>query len=207
MTVFTAAGANTDGIDILALGWFDLDGNPSQAGYQTNSNVVVSVQDPDILEVFFADGSIDEYQGLNLVYATVAGVSAPSGGVFTQFTKTLASGDVVEYSDFEISVAEFNLFVVDQPTDNIAFLEQLAFVGNDRLTGSALGDRLVAFAGNDTVNGALGNDTIFGEAGDDELDGGEANDELYGGLGDDLIVGGNGDDFISGDVSIDLSGF
>jgi Ca2+-binding RTX toxin-like protein len=48
--------------------------------------------------------------------------------------------------------------------------------GNDRITGSAFGDKLNAGDGNDTVIGGAGNDVIRGGAGSDRMVGGTGND-------------------------------
>lgn len=66
--------------------------------------------------------------------------------------------------------------------------------GNDRVTGSALANRLSTGAGNDTLLGGAGNDTLNSNLGTDSLYGGDGNDVLAAGLGNDRIDGGAGSD-------------
>jgi len=64
--------------------------------------------------------------------------------------------------------------------------------GNDRLSGSHTGAKLVAAGGE-------GNDTLTGSHKDDVLDGGPGNDVLNGTAGNDQVLGGDGDDQLQGD--------
>ncbi len=75
--------------------------------------------------------------------------------------------------------------------------------GNDRLTGSILGELLQGNAGNDTLDGAHANDSLDGGTGDDSLKGDIGNDLLFGGDGNDTLEGFDGNDSLSGDANYD----
>jgi dienelactone hydrolase len=59
--------------------------------------------------------------------------------------------------------------------------------GDDRIAGTALGDRLFGRRGDDRLRGLAGADCIRGQAGDDRIGGGKGRDALRGGTGDDRI--------------------
>lgn len=64
------------------------------------------------------------------------------------------------------------------------------YIGDDRISGSAAGDRRLL--------GDIGADVIRGGGGDDRIDGGKSDDDLFGGGGDDLLQGGDNVDALSG---------
>jgi hypothetical protein len=68
--------------------------------------------------------------------------------------------------------------------------------GNDRLVGTAAGDRLKGRGGNDRLAGGKGDDCLSGGGGKDRLRGGGGNDKLTGGNGVDKLDGGGGNDTI-----------
>ena len=55
-------------------------------------------------------------------------------------------------------------------------LSRLLFNGDDRMLGSALGDKLYGFNGADLISGAAGNDIISGDIGSDRMRGGDGDD-------------------------------
>lgn len=70
--------------------------------------------------------------------------------------------------------------------------------GNDTLTGSINGDRILGGIGDDLIDGGSGNDSVLAGDGVDTVTGGDGNDSLDGGSGNDRIFGGDGDDVIMG---------
>lgn len=75
---------------------------------------------------------------------------------------------------------------------------------DNRLVGSAGGDKLYGGDGNDSIQGLEGDDKLYGDTGKDNLNGGAGNDALYGGGGGDTLVGGEGDDHIWGGADADI---
>ncbi|WP_150297707.1 calcium-binding protein [Salipiger aestuarii] len=65
---------------------------------------------------------------------------------------------------------------------------------DDRIRGTAEGEKIKSFQGDDTVFGAVGNDTLIGGRGQDLLKGGHGADRLRGSEGDDTLHGGNAKD-------------
>lgn len=63
--------------------------------------------------------------------------------------------------------------------------------GDERTSGSDLGDGLYGGPGHDVLAGLGGDDLIHGGSGDDQLAGGAGYDVIYGGQGDDVIYGGS----------------
>jgi Ca2+-binding RTX toxin-like protein len=59
--------------------------------------------------------------------------------------------------------------------------------GPNRLTGLALGDRLLDLGGNDVLIGLAGDDCLSGGTGNDTLKGGPGSDRFDGGAGNDTI--------------------
>ena len=76
-------------------------------------------------------------------------------------------------------------------------------LGEDDLTGTALGDSIKALAGSDYVNAGGGNDTVDLGEGDDSADAGSGNDEVSGGDGNDSISGREGEDVLDGGAGWD----
>jgi Ca2+-binding RTX toxin-like protein len=77
-------------------------------------------------------------------------------------------------------------------------------LGNDAVTGTALGDVIELGAGRDVGRGGGGADRIFGQAGNDRLLGGLGSDTLVGGAGNDVLEGGAGNDRLVGDEGADV---
>lgn len=75
---------------------------------------------------------------------------------------------------------------------------------DNRMIGTAGGDKLYGGAGNDSIQGLDGDDWLYGEAGKDNLNGGAGNDMLYGGAGADTLIGGEGNDRIWGGADADI---
>ena len=75
--------------------------------------------------------------------------------------------------------------------------------GDDTITGSLFGDRIMAGDGNDVVNGGNGRDTVYGEGGDDSVRGNAHGDLLDGGDGADTLRGDDGADNIGGGANSD----
>ncbi|NDP37697.1 MAG: hypothetical protein GZ093_02955 [Rhodoferax sp.] len=105
-------------------------------------------------------------------------------------------------------------------SDTVNTIENfIAGAGNDTITGSALGNRLVGGAGNDILSGLAGADSLDGGAGSDTLTGGAGADILTGGSEADVFEfnvyteSGNGaamrdliTDFLSGSDILDFAG-
>jgi Ca2+-binding RTX toxin-like protein len=70
--------------------------------------------------------------------------------------------------------------------------------GDDKLTGTGVGDILNGGDGNDEIGGGGGADAIEGGAGDDNLYGDTGDDVITGDAGDDMIDGADGSDTIQG---------
>ena len=70
--------------------------------------------------------------------------------------------------------------------------------GNDRLEGSANGDRLFGDEGDDGLYGRRGDDRLEGGDGADVLDGGRGEDRLLGQAGADTLTGGFDEDRMAG---------
>lgn len=68
--------------------------------------------------------------------------------------------------------------------------------GNDRLLGSAAGNRLLSGEGNDYLAGRGGNDLLIAGGGQDRAFGGLGNDTIHAGPGNDRIDGGTGRDLL-----------
>jgi serralysin len=67
-------------------------------------------------------------------------------------------------------------------------------IGNDKVTGSALNDKVLLGDGVDVANMGAGDDQVFGEGGIDTIDGGAGNDSIMGGVASDRLTGGAGAD-------------
>lgn len=97
-----------------------------------------------------------------------------------------------------------------RPDDGAAFAERdniLADVenitggaGNDLLTGSNGGNRIIGNGGNDTIDGLDARDRLYGDAGNDAITGGKGRDDMVGGAGNDRLFG---KDFFIGNDSLD----
>jgi Ca2+-binding RTX toxin-like protein len=110
--------------------------------------------------------------------------STVTGGTITQLDLKIAGVSYVTIIGLNLSGAEFgNLAIVD--FNSTVLLERLLSSGNDRMTGTALGDSL---------RGMAGNDRLIGNAGSDDLSGGGGSDVLFGGAGVDDLAGGAGAD-------------
>ena len=66
--------------------------------------------------------------------------------------------------------------------------------GADKITGSALSNKIHAMRGADFLSGLAGQDSLFGGAGADRLLGGADDDVLHGDAGNDVLEGGSGND-------------
>jgi len=66
--------------------------------------------------------------------------------------------------------------------------------GDDRISGSDVGEFIRAWRGSDRIQGKGGDDHIKGGAGDDRINGGSGDDVLGGGRGRDVLSGGTGRD-------------
>jgi len=84
------------------------------------------------------------------------------------------------------------------------YLASLATAGNDTITGSWAGERLIGLDGNDILSGVDGDDTLDGGNGNDTLNGGNGNDSLLGGSGADTLNGDMGNDTLTGGPGNDL---
>jgi Ca2+-binding RTX toxin-like protein len=69
--------------------------------------------------------------------------------------------------------------------------------GNDKITGTNKGDRILLFAGKDNSEGGRGNDCFDGGSGSDTLSGALGVDKIYGFSGNDHLVGGSNSDYLS----------
>jgi Ca2+-binding RTX toxin-like protein len=81
------------------------------------------------------------------------------------------------------------------------FEDALAGLGDDRVTGNDVNNRIDGYDGHDSLYGAGGTDHLIGRAGRDWLYGGAQNDRLVGDHGADHLFGGTGADvfaFVSG---------
>ncbi|MEM7546496.1 MAG: calcium-binding protein [Pseudomonadota bacterium] len=175
------------------------------------ADVVKVKQDPEKLEITYADGSEEEIE--NGVYeregpddidlierpATLADI-ARLEAIADSFA---AAGGTVGTTDHH-ALSEINGYWSEdrmEATDD----------GNDISTGDSH-DRIRAGDGNDyifvgggddRVHGEEGNDVIFGGSGDDRLRGGRDNDTLFGGSGDDRLRGDEGADVVVGGAGRD----
>jgi Ca2+-binding RTX toxin-like protein len=66
--------------------------------------------------------------------------------------------------------------------------------GDDRVTGTKVGDALQGDHGKDIIRGLAGNDSLAGYSGNDRLYGGSGNDSLFGSFDKDVLTGGKGKD-------------
>ncbi|MBX3482947.1 hypothetical protein [Phenylobacterium sp.] len=133
-------------------------------------------------------GVLDVVYGGN--FQTIAGV--PIGGEFTSLKVDLNGQTLLNITDFSLP------FSATQSADFSNLMAQI-LVGDDILTGGALGEIINGFTGVDSIDGGGGIDIINGNQGNDTLLGGSGDDVLRGGKDNDVIFGGDGNDFISGD--------
>ncbi|ROU02976.1 calcium-binding protein [Histidinibacterium lentulum] len=95
-------------------------------------------------------------------------------------------------------------------------------IGDDRIKGTGLSEKIYGHFGNDTIDGGRGfdfidggpgfdfilgrggNDTILGGAGFDAISGNAGNDSIQGNAGNDTIDGGIGNDTIDGGIGADV---
>jgi len=116
-----------------------------------------------------------------------SGAPSLADGVVTGWSQSGPGGPLFEISGFAIPAATISSWIASYP--DYAF-NQVAFAGNDKITGGA---------GADVLRGEAGNDTIVGGAGFDDINGNSGNDVASGGAGSDWVVGGQGDDILEGD--------
>jgi Ca2+-binding RTX toxin-like protein len=85
-------------------------------------------------------------------------------------------------------------------TDTISGFEHIigSDIGNDKLAGSAINNR---------IQGNSGDDTISGRAGNDNLSGGNGVDTLNGQSGNDILAGGDDADRLTGGVGVDTASY
>jgi VCBS repeat-containing protein len=76
--------------------------------------------------------------------------------------------------------------------------------GEDRLTGTALGETIRAYESNDIVTARGGDDLVYLGAGDDWSEAGDGNDRVWGGDGHDTMYGGAGADRLYGEAGNDF---
>jgi len=76
--------------------------------------------------------------------------------------------------------------------------------GDDCVDGGPGDDGISGNAGDDLVQGKTGDDRVFGREGDDRLSGNEGDDRVSGGEGDDRVFGREGNDGLSGNGGDDL---
>ncbi len=110
-----------------------------------------------------------------------------SGGTINTITMTIAGATHVRVTGLSLSGEDFGNLLIENTNDNAIFLERFLLQGNDKITGTGLGD---------VINGIAGKDQIVGNGGDDDLDGGVGNDRLFGGAGSDDLFGGSGNDVL-----------
>lgn len=110
-------------------------------------------------------------------------------------TITVRTGDEL---DVAYEVSGLNIFLGTIEKTFKGNFEASFFSGNDKMTGSADGDKLRGYNGDDRLSGAAGGDQLVGGNGDDALNGGSGNDTLLGQDGDDDLDGGTGTDTLTG---------
>ncbi|MDP2810165.1 MAG: putative Ig domain-containing protein [Rhodocyclaceae bacterium] len=77
-------------------------------------------------------------------------------------------------------------------------------LGNGKLVGNGMDNRLHSGAGNDELRGNGGRDTLIADIGDDRLYGGAGDDALASGEGDDTLEGNDGSDVLAGGIGKDV---
>lgn len=220
----TAASVAFDGSTLTVtpddgfVGQFEILVTASDGELETQASFTVTVESP-------LDASFDSDRGLLTIRLKTPGtlsVGADAGGIvltndgFVQTLSGVAPGDVVRLvvygtdGDDTIDLGEVNSSDFPQ----LRAVSVFGLDGDDDLTGSSLGDRILAGPGNDIVDGRDGNDRIAGEDGNDQLNGGSGADRISGGEGDDQLsggddndrlLGGDGDDFLDGGAGNDTA--
>jgi len=93
--------------------------------------------------------------------------------------------------------ANFEQANVPNATDATAVVQEL-LKGDDEISGSNYGDRLVGGKKRDSIVSYGGDDFVHGQHGRDYIDTGSGNDTIRGGHGHDVLVAGSGADWIWG---------
>jgi Ca2+-binding RTX toxin-like protein len=138
------------------------------------------------------------------------------GGDFLQiFWAMMPSGKVLMVADVDrdltFTIADFKTEFAAGTISALSpanfvpgqFLVITGTVGNDTLTGTAVGEPIYGVAGNDTLSGGLGADALYGGTGNDTLNGETGGDTLSGGEGNDILNGGDDADTLRGDAGND----
>lgn len=135
-----------------------------------------------------------------------SGDHAVHGGDGADTIVASGTGDVVLWGDADDDVINAGGVTTGSVTAN-------GGVGDDIITGGALGDHLYGNAassvagvtdGADVITAGLGNDYVNGNAGADTILGGGGNDKLFGGADADSISGGDNNDSINGNKGDDV---
>jgi Ca2+-binding RTX toxin-like protein len=120
----------------------------------------------------------------------------------------LADGFDADAANINLAAGTWTLSPAFPGAQSIAGIETvIATVGNDTVTGAAIGETVLALAGADRVAGGLGNDTLNGGMDNDTLSGQNGDDRLLGGLGNDSLVGGANRDTMTGNDGADRFDF
>jgi Ca2+-binding RTX toxin-like protein len=155
--------------------------------------------------IFAGTGDIvDGGSGIDTIGISFAGASA--GVVIDSaklFTTTLPGGMVLKNIEkiTEIHGSAFDdiIRIAAGGLVSLPYRNSVSGLGgNDRLTGSDIGEAIDGGDGNDTLDGGGAVDTLLGGAGNDVIDGGTGDDRVEGGIGDDALNGGDGSDRLDG---------
>lgn len=139
-------------------------------------------------DTYFVDNAedviVEEGDGNDTVYTTIAGYSAPG----VENVVFVFAGDPLPPPPSD------NTIRGDAGNNTIGGSN-----GNDSIDGLGGKDILKGFAGNDYLAGGSGNDRLEGSTGNDTLNGGSGADTMYGGTGNDwFYVDNKGDKVIEG---------
>ena len=216
----------------------DLTSDATKAAFSTMQALMEEVKEAATAEKASAGSGSISFKDPNVV-ETAAGNNAPtditlSAAEISETASSLVIGtlsttdsDQPEGAAFIYSIVEeegtdFNVFVINQQTGELSFIElpdydesktyKVTIKSTDNsgkfctktfvistLTSSDDGyantennEIVYAFSGNDQIQGYSGNDQLIGGAGNDKLLGGDGYDILIGGDGNDHLIGGGG---------------
>ncbi|MCB1447569.1 MAG: hypothetical protein KDJ87_17730 [Rhizobiaceae bacterium] len=131
------------------------------------------------------EGIIHRFTGTGLEYDSE---EVPDAGTFTGYAMWHFGNKEWSMTGISIDAAQLVAAARTEDLSDDRALLELAFSGNDKISGANMNDILFGYDGKDKISGGLGRDTIDGGAGNDTLFGGEGADELHGGDGADIFA-------------------
>lgn len=197
----------------FSFGYYGEPGGSRPAQQVPNNMDAISINDMLRATVLAADDvhielrSANQYMYIGGTGLTYGAQGQLIGGVIDRFQ--IVTGDSsANLAFFKIPATQAWDWLVRGATSEAL---RTIYAGDDRFTGSEIGDLMRGYAGNDLMEGLPGADSLFGGAGNDTLQAGTDltglrwSEFLRGEEGADSIVGGNGFDDIHGNQGADTA--